>query len=61
MIFSIIMQITNKEVHEKIVSFKAVKSLKGVVTPLLNLNQINQLLREKGLTIEIPKYGCTYL
>lgn len=55
------MQITNKEVHEKIVSFKAVKSLKGVVTPLLNLNQINKLLREKGLTIEIPKYGCTYL
>lgn len=49
------MEITNQEVREAITNHKQTIQLKGVVVTLAKINQVNKLLREKGLTCEIPK------
>lgn len=55
------MEITNQEVHQAITSRKQTIKLKGVVVPLASINPVNKLLREKGLTCEIPRYHCMYV
>jgi hypothetical protein len=49
------MEITNQEVHQAIISHKQIIKLKGVIVPLANINTVNKLLRQKGLTCEIPR------
>ena len=50
------MELSNKDVHETILAFRHKYLYKGITVKMSSINQINKILRQKGFTINTPKY-----
>ena len=55
------METNNQDILQIIKAHKAVYQFKGVVVEYSAINATNNLIRQKGLAINMPQYSTAYL